>query len=166
MGRVFGVGSMNFEEVLAKVQSFEAPFIGSMAPEFALFALSVAFFGFSTALCAMAVKASTGARDAREDARLMMRTVQDYAVEVRQLTARAEKLEFAAQEREPQQGLSERIQGVRVGARNDTEEADLSVEEVPAEEAVVDEEATARLADATRAATEPRSLLSGMLRRR
>jgi len=163
---------MNFEDVLAKVQSFEAPFIGSMAPEFALFALSVAFFGFSTALCAMAVKASTGARDAREDARLMMRTVQDYAVEVRQLTARAEKLEFAAREREPQQGLSERIQGVRVGARNDTEEADLSVEEVPAEEAaiedegVVDEDATARLADATRAATEPRSLLSGMLRRR
>lgn len=161
-----GVGSMSFDEALAVLQSFEAPYLGQITPEFALFALSVAFFGLSTAVCAMAVKASSGAREAREDARLMMRTVQDYAVEVRQLTAKAENLNFASND--PQQGLSDRLQGVRVGSRTDTEEASLTVEEVDAanDAEVVDEDANARLADATRAATEPRSLLSGMLRRR
>lgn len=158
---------MSFDEAMAVLQSFEAPFLGQMTPEFALFALSVAFFGLSTAVCAMAVKASSGARDAREDARLMMRTVQDYAVEVRQLTAKAENLNFAASQ-EPQEGLSNRLQGVRVGSRNDTDEASLTVEEggTEVDAAGADDDANARLADATRAATEPRSLLSGMLRRR
>ncbi len=175
---VCGVGLMSLGDFIAALQSVELPVVGMLTPELALFALSVAFFGFGTAICAMAVKASNGARDAREDARLMMRTVQDYAVEVRQLAARAEKADLsghASNNGAPQEGLSERIQGVRVGARNDTEEASLTVEEaddgVLADEAeleaiVEDEDANARLADATRAATEPRSLLSGMLRRR
>ena len=158
------------------------PIVGALSPELALFMLSVAFFGFSTAVCAMAVKASSGARDAREDARLMMRTVQDYAVEMRQMTARVEQADFAAQghgETASHEGLSDRIHGVRVGARADTAEATLS-EEAPAveqdnsvteneaaiEDGADNDDATARLADATRAATEPRSLLSGMLRRR
>lgn len=159
---------MSFGEIVAALQSIEMPVVGALTPELALFALSVAFFGFSTAICAMAVKASAGARDAREDARLMMRTVQDYAVEMRQLAARTERSDYAAHA--PQEGLSERIQGVRVGARNDTEEANLTVEEgandAEAEGSADNDDANARLADATRAATEPRSLLSGMLRRR
>ncbi len=165
---------MNLGDFVVAMQSIELPVVGTLTPELALFALSVAFFGFSTAICAMAVKASSGARDAQEDARLMMRTVQDYAVEVRQLAARAEKIDLAAQA--PQEGLAERIHGVRVGARNDTDEASLTVEEgandhdaeaaYEAEDEAIKEDANARLADATRAATEPRSLLSGMLRRR
>ena len=156
---------MKFDELAAMLASFEAPVIGDLTPEFALFALSVAFFAFSAALCALAVKASSGARAAQQDAQLAMRTVQDYAVEVRQLAAKAEKLGLAASE--PQQGLSDRIQGVRVGARNDTEEASLTVEEGDGEDAApADEEANARLADATIAASEPRSLLSSILRRR
>ncbi len=171
---------MNLGDLVVAVQAFEMPIIGTLTPELALFALSVAFFGFSTAICALAVKASSGARDAREDARLMMRTVQDYAVEVRQLTAKAEQADYSGQAHQDtasHEGLSERIQGVRVGSRADTAEATLSDddaanaemtegEEPDVDTVAVNDDANARLADATRAATEPRSLLSGMLRRR
>lgn len=172
---------MNLGDLVLALQAIEMPIIGALSPELALFMLSVAFFGFSTAVCAMAVKASSGARDAREDARVMMRTVQDYAVEMRQLSARAEQADYAArglQDAENQEGLSDRINGVRVGARADTAEAALTSEEPASEQdndaqsdAAIDDgagdgDANARLADATRAATEPRSLLSGMLRRR
>ncbi len=167
-----GVGFMGFDEILSIIQSVELPLLGAMTPEMALFALSVAFFGFSTAICAMAVSAANGARDAQADARLMMRTTQDYAVEMRQLAARAEKFEHAAAA-SAQEGLSERIKGVRVGSRYDTDEADVDVAEgdnaVAAADdgdAPADDDANVRLADATRAATEPRSLLSSMLRRR
>lgn len=170
---------MNLGDLVVALQAIEMPIIGALSPELALFMLSVVFFGFSTAVCAMAVKASSGARDAREDARVMMRTVQDYAVEMRQLSARVEEAEYAArglQDAGPQEGLSDRIHGVRVGARADTAEATLANAEPAVEPdagaqntADIDEgagDANARLADATRAATEPRSLLSGMLRRR
>lgn len=181
---MFGVVLMNLSDLVVALQGIEMPIIGALSPELALFVLSVAFFGFSTAVCAMAVKASSGAREAREDARIMMRTVQDYAVEMRTLTARAEQADYAArghqETQSAEEGLSDRINGVRVGARADTAEATLSVEDAPVEqgnsvsdnEAAFDDgadsgdDATARLADATRAATEPRSLLSGMLRRR
>lgn len=171
---------------MSMLEMFELPVIGAVTPELALFALSVVFFGFSTGLCAMAVRAANGARDAQDDARVMMRTVQDYAVEVRQHAAQAEK--FALSSGGDPDGLSERIQSVRVGSRYDTEEAQVDVENgsssVIQEDAAdqvetdaiseetdddmdfIDEEANARLADATLAATEPRSLLSGMLRRR
>lgn len=165
---------MGFDEVLSIVQSVEMPLLGAMTPELALFALSIAFFGFSTAICAMAVSAANNARDAQADARLMMRTTQDYAVEVRQLASRAEKFEHAAAATS-QEGLSDRINGVRVGSRYDTEEANVDIAEGDddaaataddGDAAVSDDDANVRLADATRAATEPRSLLSSMLRRR
>ena len=164
---------MGFDELLSIVQSVEMPLLGAMTPELALFALSIAFFGFSTAVCAMAVNAANNARNAQADARLMMRTTQDYAVEVRQLAARAEKFEHAAAAAS-QEGLSDRINGVRVGSRYNTDEADVAIAEGEENavatadhgDAAADDEANVRLADATRAATEPRSLLSSMLRRR
>ena len=174
---------MGFEEFSALVQSVQLPVIGYMTPELALFGLSVAFFGFSTVVCAMAVNAANGARDAQQDARLMMRTTQDYAVEIRQLASRAEKIQHATLAHT--EGLSDRIKGVRVGSRYDTEEADVDVADAETAQAAIEEnvdaaasaavedepvaeedDANARLADATRAATEPRSLLSGILRRR
>ena len=165
---------MGFDDILAMVQSVQMPLLGAVTPELALFGLSIAFFGFSTAVCAMAVSAANRARDAQADARLMMQTTQDYAVEVRQLSSRVEEFEHAAAAA-AQEGLSDRINGVRVGSRYDTEEADVdiaegddvtaSAEDSDATEASSEDDSV-RLADATRAATEPRSLLSSMLRRR
>ena len=165
---------MGFAEIVSMIEGFDLPVVGALTPELALFLLSVVFFGFSTGLCALAVRAATGARDAQDDARVMMRTVQDYAVEMRQLAAQTEKFSQAAQNasgHEPEERLTDRIRSVRVGSRYDTDEARVDVEaEEAANDEQVDVEATddanARLADAARAASEPRSLLSGMLRRR
>lgn len=158
-----------------------APFLSEMTPELALFALAVAFFAFSAALCAMAVRAAGAARDAQEDARVLMRTVQDYAVEMRQLAAQTERGRHA--DADMSAGLSDRIRSVRVGSRYDSGEAQVEVDDAQLAETDAEQTETAspaflsnstpadpandaRLAEAARAATEPRSLLANMLRRR
>lgn len=187
-------------EFMSGLQSALADFLGASSPEFLLFALSVGFFGFSAGLCAMAVRAALGVREAHDDARIMLQTVQNYAVEVRQLASKTEQVALRGGDHE--ETLSERIRSVRVGSRLDSGEASVAIEsndEHAGEELVatsediavsavegqsnhaagdasgddsggesdfLKEEANARLIDANRAATEPRSLLSGLLRRR
>jgi len=157
--------------------------------------LTVAFFMFAVVFCGIALRSAYAARRAHEEATDMLRSVQSYAVEVRQLAAQTERASLRAHNagEEMSEGLSERINAVRFGEANADGEtvADVEDETVENNESSVDaeghaqapepengetqsfaadvdsnEDASERLADATRAASEPRSLLSGMLRRR
>ncbi|MEM8771027.1 MAG: hypothetical protein AAGD92_05175 [Pseudomonadota bacterium] len=201
---------MGIGEIMATIATAELPIIGQATPELVVFAASIAFFMFSASLCAFAVRAANSARTAEEDAGAMMRTVQDYAVEVRQLAAQMDRMNLAersALSSEPEassanEPLSNRIKSVRVGSRYDAGEADVAIaeqsadspsdeyaadsadadpvatvsqtdgsaepadQELAAADAHSDDSAADRLQEATRAAAEPRSLLSGMLRRR
>ncbi len=188
---------MDFSSIIAAMRAFEIPAVGAVTPEMAFFGLAIAFFALATVVCAMAISAAGRARDAQYDASQMLRTVQDYAVEVRQLAAKTEKLSLAGAGGDTET-LTNRLNSVRVGSRHDAGEASVEVnepapadtdevvvaeevveaEEVapasaadrntpskPAESSFLEREATARLAEATRAASEPRSLLSALLRR-
>lgn len=193
---------MGFGELSEMLNAISVPGLGAIGPETALFGLSVLFFGFSTGLCALAVRAASGARNAQDDTAQMLRTVQDYAIEVRDLASSTERASLAVtgEAAAAPESLKERLGSVRVGSRHDAGEAEIAMtpdDQVASDEVAPDDgaqkglgdetrdaaidssadattpgntetdnEANARLADATIAASEPRSLLASMLRRR
>jgi|GEM_PF-2901911 len=88
--------------------------------ELGVLALTVVLLSASFVLCVLAFRAAGAARRAKNDAAQMLGAMEDYAVEIRQLTAQAERASLRFQERGPDYhhqgaGLAERINAVRVG---------------------------------------------------
>lgn len=193
---------MTIDEFLAKIATWGAAADGFMEPQIIVTVLTAIFLALAVAFFAASLKVSNSAFRARDEADAMLRNVQSYAVEVRQLAAQTERFsarlaagdaataKTSSTAEAANAKLSDRIRAVRVGSHPQTPEANVEFldDEEPAATVEADgadaekrepneasagdapepkdAAANARLADATRAASEPRSLLSGMLRRR
>ncbi len=94
---------------------------GLATTELGVLALTVVLLSASFVLCVFAFRAAGAARRAKNDAAQMLGAMEDYVVEVRQLTAQAERASLRIQDRGPDYhhqgaGLAERINAVRVGS--------------------------------------------------
>ncbi|MEZ5896053.1 MAG: hypothetical protein R3C40_01590 [Parvularculaceae bacterium] len=130
--------------------------MGILAVTVILLVLALTFVG-------MAFRASGRADRALAVTKNHLRTIQDLTVEVRQLSAQTERTaskRYAATRAEP----TDVIAPLRVGARETTPEADVLILE-DADQAV-DGNSRRNLEAARESATVPRSLLTGLVRRR
>ena len=90
----------------------------------ALTAVTATFFTASIAFSMMAFRAVGQAKQAKAEADAAKRSAQDFAVEVRHLTAQVER---ALTNAEAGGAATLKTNPVRVGARRDTEEAEVEI---------------------------------------
>jgi hypothetical protein len=88
---------------------------------------TVLLFVLSFAMMIMAARSAGGARRARGEAEAFLRNAQDVVVEARQLTAKMERNAAAGDRRSP---------GLRVSARETTDEAEIEILDLSHSDAV------------------------------
>jgi hypothetical protein len=121
-----------------------------LAVQFAVLFAMVFLFAISAAMLIMAGRAARGARKARTEAEACLRNAQDVVVEARQLSVQIER----ATSRSNVAGV-DLAKPIRVGARQTTPEADISIKGARLSDAV----SVRNLDEAREASTVPRGLI-------
>ncbi len=110
---------MQTQGYLAAMGVSEGFTAGLATTELGLLALTVTLLSASFVLCMLAFRAAGAAQKANIDAAQMLSSIEDYAVEVRSLTAQAERASLRFEEQmsplQANAGLSDRINSVRLG---------------------------------------------------
>ena len=86
---------MNFEQVLASFGLGGLVADAFFVTQIGVLALTGILFAASLALCIMAMRAAFTAKRARNEAQMTVASMQDMAVEMRQLTAQVERANYA-----------------------------------------------------------------------
>ena len=110
---------MQTQDYLAAMGVSEGFTAGLATTELGLLALTVILLSASFVLCMLAFRAAGAARRANIDAAQMLSSIEDYVIEVRSLTAQAERASLRFDEHtsplKSNTGLSDRIHSVRLG---------------------------------------------------
>lgn len=150
---------MSVESFLASLGLGELLARDALAVQAIIMVATVFLFALSMAMMVLAARSAGGARRARGAAEAFLRNAQDAVVEARQLTAKMERA--AARPRAGAADDDRRAAGVRVSARETTDEAEIEILDLSHSDAV----AARNLDVAKEAAIVPKGLVRRSRRR-